>query len=228
MNGLFPVRRASLTLLFALSFALPLQAADDVQALLATIKAVGREGAGNPAAAKAWQALTHLGPDALPAILAGFDDDNPVGTNWLRAATDDIGERSLREKKPLPAAALEKFLLDMKNSAAGRQAAYKWFARADPKAPARLLPGFLHDRSPELRRDAPGNARNCKWMFVPAVGSAFILHRRKELNGASSCAQKVGSEGTSTFRIIVAWPSMLIEAATKHWRSSWPKRSLCF
>src|SRR6516165_8468921 len=154
MESLLLRRRTFLTLLLFLLLATPLRAADDVPALVATIKAVGKEGAGNPAAAKAWQALTHLGPDALPAILAGFDDDNPVATNWLRAATDDIGERSLREKKPLPAAALEKFLLDMKNSAACRQAAYKWLVRADPTAPARLLPGFLHDRSPELRRDA--------------------------------------------------------------------------
>jgi hypothetical protein len=154
MNRLILGRTALLTLLLVVSSALPLQAGNDVKALLATIKSVGSEGTGNPAAAKAWQALGRLDPDALPAILASFDDDKPVVTNWLRAAVDTIAERALKEKKPLPAAALEKFLLDTKNSAAGRRAAYEWLVRADPATPARLLPGFLHDRSPELRREA--------------------------------------------------------------------------
>jgi hypothetical protein len=154
MRIFLPGRRALLTLLLALSFAAKLRAADDVKALLATIKAVGSAGAGNPAAAKAWEALVRLGPDALPAILAGFDDDSPVATNWLRAAVDAVGERALKAKKPLPVAPLEKFLLDTKNPAAGRRAAYEWLVRVDPTTPARLLPKFLHDRSPELRRDA--------------------------------------------------------------------------
>jgi hypothetical protein len=154
MKRLLPTRKAVLTVFLAASFAATLRAADDVPALVATVKAVGKEGTGNPAATKAWQALARLGPDALPAILAGFDDDNPIATNWLRNAVDAIGERTLKAKEPLPAAALEKFLLDTKNSAAGRRAAYEWLVRVDPAAPARLLPGFLHDRSQELRRDA--------------------------------------------------------------------------
>jgi hypothetical protein len=154
MKSYYLCRRVFLTPLLGLLFVAPLRAADDVRALIATIKATGKEGAGNPAAAEAWQALIRLGPDALPAVFAAFDDDGPVATNWLRAAADAIGEQSMREKKPLPASELEKFVLDTKNSAAGRQAAYKWLVRADPAAPARLLPGFLHDRSPELRRGA--------------------------------------------------------------------------
>src|SRR5437588_12883140 len=119
MNRSLDGGTALLSLMLALTSGAPLPAADDVTALIGTIMAVGKEGAGNPAAAGAWQALGRLGADALPAILASFDDDNPVATNWLRAAGDAIGERALREKKPLPAAALEKFLLDTKNSAVG-------------------------------------------------------------------------------------------------------------
>jgi hypothetical protein len=143
-----------LTLVFVLTRTASLSAADDVKALLTTIKAVRSEGAGNPAASKACQALGQLGPDALPAVLVGFDDDNPIATNWLRAAADTIGERAIKAKKPLPVAELEKLLLDTKNSASGRRAAYEWLVRADPATPARLLSKFLHDRSPEMRRDA--------------------------------------------------------------------------
>jgi hypothetical protein len=154
MKRFLPGRITSVALLLFVAFAAPLHGADDVKSLLAAIKAVGKEGAGNPTAARAWRELSRLGPDVLPAIFAGFDDDNPLTTNWLRAAADAIGDRALREKKPLPAAALERFVQDTNNPAIGRLAAYRWLVRADPAAPARLLPGFLHDRSPDLRRDA--------------------------------------------------------------------------
>jgi hypothetical protein len=182
MKSSFLVRTA---LLLALASAAPLHAADDARALLATVKAIGKEGAGNLAAARAWRKLTRLGPDALPVILAGFDDDNPVVTNWLRAAVDAVGNRALKGKKPLPAAALEKFVLDTENSAVGRRIAYEWLVRADPSAPARLLPRFLHDRSPELRRDAVA-------VRVEAAGAALakgdkpaaVAALREALSGA--------------------------------------------
>src|SRR5262249_44121851 len=47
--------------------------AADVEPLLERIKAVGGEGKGNEQAGKAWRELAGHGPDALPAILAGFD-----------------------------------------------------------------------------------------------------------------------------------------------------------
>src|SRR5262249_51357878 len=50
--------------------------------------------------------------------------------------------------------ALESLLLDTTNSAAGRYGAYQWLVRADPAAAARLRPGFLHDKSPDLRRES--------------------------------------------------------------------------
>jgi hypothetical protein len=185
MKNSFCRRTTLAALLLALALAAPLRAADDVKGLLATIKAIGSEGAGNPAATKAWQTLARLGPDALPAILAGLDDDNPVVTNWLRAAADTIAERTLTDKKPLPAAALEKFLLDTKNPAVGRRVAYEWLVRIDPKASARLLPRFLHDRSPELRRDAVAvriEAANAALKKADKAGSVAAL--REALSGA--------------------------------------------
>src|SRR5262249_28010233 len=69
-------------------------------------------------------------------------------------AADAVGDQALRDKKPLPASTLEAFLLDTKNPAAGRYVAYQWLLRTDPTAQSRLLPGFLHDKSPELRRES--------------------------------------------------------------------------
>jgi hypothetical protein len=122
----------------------------------------------------------------LPAILASFDDDKPIVTNWLRAAADTIGERALEEKKPLPAAALATFLLDTRNPASGRYSAYQWLVRADPTAPSRLLSRFLHDKSLELRRDAvAARVATANAALAKKDKPAAIAALRAALSGAS-------------------------------------------
>lgn len=128
--------------------------AAELDAALARIRAVGREGAGNAEAGRAWRQLVRSGPDALTRILAGFDGADATAANWLRAAVDAIAERALAAKQPLPATQLEAFLLQRQHNAAARRLAYEWLVRVDPAAPDRLLPGMLHDPSAELRRDA--------------------------------------------------------------------------
>ncbi len=133
--------------------AVPARAAD-AGPLLARIKAVSAEGAGNVEAGKAWRELVKLGPEALIDILTAFDERAPISANWLRAAVDAIAERELAAKRPLPAAKLEAFVLDRKQSGAARRLAYDWLARVDTTAPGRLIPGMLDDPGAELRRDA--------------------------------------------------------------------------
>jgi hypothetical protein len=125
-----------------------------VEPLLARIKAVGREGAGNVEAARAWSDLVRQGPEALPAVLAALDDADPTAANWLRTAVDTIAERALAAGRPLPAARLEAFVKDTRHAGRARYLAYEWLVRVDPGAPGRLLPGMLHDPGAELRRDA--------------------------------------------------------------------------
>jgi hypothetical protein len=127
---------------------------DDAAGLLARIKAVGREGAGNAEAGRAWKELVRLGPGALPAILAALDGADPTAANWLRAAVDVIAERALAAHQPLPAGELERYIGDTRHSGAARCLAYEWLTRVDRTAPARLLPGMIQDPSVELRRDA--------------------------------------------------------------------------
>src|SRR5207245_2352498 len=131
-------------LILGLTLTAPAGAADTA-ALLARIRAVGREGAGNAEAGAAWRELVRLGPDALPAVLAGMDGADATAANWLRNAVDAIAERALADGKPLPAERLEKFIADKTHSGAGRRLAYEWLARVDKNAPARLLPGMLQD-----------------------------------------------------------------------------------
>ncbi len=125
-----------------------------VEEQLATLKAVGPEGAGNTAARNAWKSLSAADVSALPAILAALDDASPLAANWLRSSVDAIAERQLREKKPLPTATLEEFTLDTKHSPRARRLAFEWLCRADATAADRLIPGMLNDPSIEFRRDA--------------------------------------------------------------------------
>lgn len=128
--------------------------AADVGPLLNQIKAVGKEGAGNPQAASAWRELTKNGPEVLPEVLGALNDANPRAANWLRSAVETIADRSLASGKPLPAGKLEAFIRDTHNAGISRRLAYEWLTRIDPSTPDRLLPGMLDDPGAELRRDA--------------------------------------------------------------------------
>ena len=124
----------------------------DPAPLLARIKAVRAQGAGNAEAAAAWKELVQLGPSALLPTLAAMDTD-PITANWLRAAADAIAEKALAARQ-LSAKDLERFVLQKKHDGAARRIAYEWLVRLDPSAPGRLLPGMLDDPGAELRRDA--------------------------------------------------------------------------
>jgi hypothetical protein len=121
---------------------------------LARLKAVGREGAGNEAAARGWKDLVSQGPAALPAILHAMDDADAAAANWLRTAVDAIAERALAAGTSLPVEQLEQFVQQTKHNSAARRLAYEWLCRVDSKTPSRLLPSMIQDPSPELRRDA--------------------------------------------------------------------------
>jgi hypothetical protein len=121
---------------------------------IATIKAVTREGKGNEDAGPAWKALVSRGgPELVPALEA-FDETNPTATNWLRTAVGAIAEGETAAKRPLPADKLEALARDKKFAPSGRRAAYELLVAQEPAAKDRLLPGFLNDPSPDLRRDA--------------------------------------------------------------------------
>lgn len=115
-----------------------------------TIRAVGKEGQGNAAAAKAWQFLAKADASALPEILAAMDGANPLAANWLRAAVDTI---AAREGK-LPLENLQKFLADKKHDPRARRLAFELIQRTNLQLAEKLIPGMLNDPSVELRRDA--------------------------------------------------------------------------
>lgn len=142
-----------LSLFLALCFATAARA-DDIEPLLAKIKAVGKRGDGNVEAARAWKKLSKHSSGVLTDILAAMDDANPVALNYLRSAFETIADRTLSQGKPLPTAKLEAFVKDTQYNGKARRLAYEWLVRIDGTAPDRLLPSMVNDPGAALRRDA--------------------------------------------------------------------------
>ncbi|OHB79551.1 MAG: hypothetical protein A2W31_07225 [Planctomycetes bacterium RBG_16_64_10] len=170
----------------------------DLRAALSAVCAVGREGAGHPAARSAWQTLHQADAKELMEILAAMDTAGPLASNWLRAAFDSIAERAQAGGEPLPVAPLERFLADRRHASRPRRLAYEWIVQLDPTAPDRLLPGLLDDPSLELRRDAVARV-------LAAAGSATgdasttlyrtALTAARDLDQIQACAEALAKLG---------------------------------
>jgi len=144
------MKQRFLALAAVFSFAVAALSAPNLSKAIQTLRAVGPEGEGNAAAAKAWQTLTKADAKALPAILAAMDGASPLAANWLRGAVDTIAGRS----KTLPASELQRFLENKKHNPRARRLAFELIQRVDAKRAEKLIPKMLNDPSVELRRDA--------------------------------------------------------------------------
>lgn len=149
--------RAAVPLALAVGLALAPNystADDETDRALKALKAVTKEGKGNEDAGPAWKTLVAKGAPALLPTLEAFDEGNPTATNWLRAAVDAIVEGEKAAKRPLAADTLEAFAKNTKFAPSARRVAYELLVAQDETAKDRLLPSFLNDKSPDLRRDA--------------------------------------------------------------------------
>lgn len=129
---------------------------EDLQSAIHAIRQVGPEGKGSAAAAGAWQVQARTPIEQLPLLLAGMDGATPLARNWIRAAVDEIVDSAERGKKPLPTAALESFLADVRHDPQARRLALDLLVQQDKTANDRFLPKMVNDPSPERRRDAVG------------------------------------------------------------------------
>jgi hypothetical protein len=133
---------------------LPAPADDDMTRAINTIKSISREGKGNDDASPAWKTIVSKGAMALMPTLEAFDDSNPTAANWLRTAVDAIADGEKAAGRKLPADKLEAFTTNQKNAASARLVAFELLTGQDATAKPRLLPGFINDKSPDLRRQA--------------------------------------------------------------------------
>lgn len=161
-------------------------AAADVDSLVKTIKAVGREGQGNREANQAVAELSQQDVSLLPAVLLGFREANPLAANYLRGAVETIADRALKANKKLPAESLERLIRDAEQDPRARRLAYELLVRVDSAAPDRIIPDLLLDPNPEFRRDAvarliTSGEKSLKEKDADAAKAAF----KKALSGAT-------------------------------------------
>ena len=127
--------------------------ADEVDARVAAIAAVGPQGKGSADARKACRELAMLGPEVLPRLLSAMDTPNIVAANWFRAAYEQIVARELARAKPkFPVAAFQAYVRDSKRQGRARRLALDLLDRIDPSFKPAALPTLLDD--PEFRDDA--------------------------------------------------------------------------
>ena len=126
----------------------------DTAPLIEAIRAVDAEGKGAKAAAQAFQKLSQEGPASIPGLLKALDGANPLASNYLRNAIENIVDKTRKAKGTLPLAEIEAFLKETKHEPRARRLAFEILVATDKANYDRLVPGMLNDPSTELRLDA--------------------------------------------------------------------------
>lgn len=126
-------------------------AADSVAPHIEAIQKLGKQGEGAAAAQKAVKALNDIAPENLVVILKAFGQASPLSRNYFRSVIETIAQK---HSAKLPVAALVEHVNDRKADPRSRTLAFELVERAAADDAAALVPGFLNDPSPELRRRA--------------------------------------------------------------------------
>ena len=67
-----------------------------IETSLATLNNVGNAGVRHREAIAAWQSLANVGGENIPQLIKAIDEKKPLSANWIRAAVDQVAERSLQ------------------------------------------------------------------------------------------------------------------------------------
>jgi hypothetical protein len=155
--------------------------ADPPADAIKTIQAVGSEGAGNDAAMKAWKVLVQTGDAAMLPMLEAFDGATPTAANWLRSAISAVADRSAKAGRKPVTDELVRFVSDTKRNAAARRIAFQLIEKADKSIAEKMLPTFLNDTQPDLRRIAVSQRLTAA---TPLMGENAIREYREVLGFA--------------------------------------------
>ena len=83
-----------------------------------------------------------------------MESAGPLARNWMRSAVETVFEKGLAASADLPTDALRIFLLDRNNEPNARRLAFDLYHRVTPNDANAIVPGFIDDPSPGLRREA--------------------------------------------------------------------------
>lgn len=211
---------ASLWLLSALALGLQsatlAAAAPSLKASLKSLRSVGPEGLGNEPAKSAWRRVASIEASSLPLVLESMDGANDYALNWLRSAVDAVAQKATVSGRPLPVETLHRFLRDRTHHPRARRLAFELIRSVQPEMARSLLPEFLDDPAPELRRDAVQQRCDAAEAKVALDKAIAIVEYRKALAFAreadqlDSIAKKLKELGSPvnlsrTFGWVTAW-----------------------
>ena len=178
----------------------------EIATAVASIRAVGKEGQGNDAAAAAWKTLTAQGLPALKPTLAAFQGANVSAANYLRSAVDAIVEAEAKAGRPLPADELKTFVLDTKQDAAARRIAFELYEKLQPEAAKEILQGFINDPSLDLRRDAIARRLALAKDDARQIEPLFIAARdRDQVEKLAKLLKKDDAAVVKHFNFVTKW-----------------------
>lgn len=150
-----PRPRHVAALLASALLALPGSAADaNLTSALRALRGVGPEGQGHADAVQSGKVIASQESSALPEILRGMNGTSGTAMNWIRGCVGSLVDRELKAGHTLPTPALKAFVLDTANDPRPRGLALELIARTEPATASALIPGFLNDPAPDLRREA--------------------------------------------------------------------------
>lgn len=149
MRRLIPLSLLAVALLFPI-----LSHAEAWKEPLAKLKQVGPEGAGNEAAAGAWQDLTEQGTVIIIPTLEAMGEASPLARNWMRTAVETVFANELKAGGNVPVDELHEFVSDRGNDPKARELAFELFSQVAPDESAKMIPDMLDDPSTALRRKA--------------------------------------------------------------------------
>ena len=112
---------------------------------------VQSKGVGNKEAIEAWPLISQLPPSAIPELLSAMNQANNLGDNWIRGAINKICEKT---PKAIPLKKIVDFIKDDLNKGEARHMAFEIILSHQAKKANQLIPSFIDDPIPALRREA--------------------------------------------------------------------------
>ena len=112
---------------------------------------LGPKGSGNENLVKQWSSVEKMSSADIPSFFYIMNQANDLGDNWIRAAIFEIIEKSGSDS--LPKDEIIKFIKDYDNEGSSRRSAFDFLSSAVPQIAESLIPTFIDDPEPSLRRE---------------------------------------------------------------------------
>ena len=120
--------------------------------IIEALTSIGPRGSGNEKAALIMPLIKGLNSSSILPLLHAMNQANSLGDNWIRASISEIIDQS--KMSFFPQTAILAFANNQKNIGSSRRTAFELLREHDPELAHSIVPGFINDPEPSLRREA--------------------------------------------------------------------------